>query len=462
MSLSRSVPAPRPDAASSDKLIRLFQSETAEIRDGPQPVQAHLTVWVLLAMLVGVIAVAAVMPIDRVVSSNWGEIVTTEPTIVLQALDPSIIKSIDVQEGDRVKKGQLLGTLDPTFAAADVGALRRQIASLDAQIARCEAEIAGRPFELADSGSPEAGLYIALQRSYYLQRKAQFEAQSRAFDEQISQTKATIAKLQNDQVRYGDRSKIAREVEEMRATLAAAQVGSKLNLLQATDQKLEILRNLESDHNSLIESQHQLETTIANREAFVQQWFGQVSQELVTARNQRDAAVEQMAKASKHQALVQLEAPEDSVVLRLASGQTKLSVGSVLKEGDPFVSLAPLRSPMEAEVHIPARDIGFVRPGDRTVVKLDAFNYVEHGTAEGKVRWISEGSFTLDQNGSPTEPYYKARIALADVDLRNVPAGFRLMPGMTLAGDIQVGTRSLLGYMLRGLVRGVNESMREP
>ncbi len=287
-----------------------------------------------------------------------------------------------------------------------------------------------------------------------------------SYDEQMAQTKATIAKLQNDQARYGDRAKLAKEVEDMRATLAAAQVGSRLNLLSATDQKVELLRNLEFEKNALVESQHQLEATGATRDAFRQQWFGQASQELVTGRNQRDAALQQLEKATKHQDLVQLAATEDAVVLKVA----KLSVGSVLKEGDPLFYLAPLRSPMEAEVRIEARDIGFIRPGDPVKVKLDAFNFVEHGTAEGKLRWISEGAFTTNDDsagvatpsGQPTEPYYKARVELDDVNLRNVPDGFRLIPGMTLAGDVHIGTRSLMMYAVSGALQGVGEAMREP
>src|SRR5262249_6422260 len=190
--------------------------------------------------------------------------------------------------------------------------------------------------------------YEELQKAYYQQRKAQFEAQMRSYDEQIGQTRATIAKLQNDQARYGDRAKLAKEVEDMRATLAAAQVGSRLNLLSATDQKVELLRNVELQRNALVESQHQLEATTATRNAFREQWFGQASQELVTARNQRDAALQQLEKASRHKDLVRLAATEDAVVLRLA----KLSVGSVLKEGDTLFYLAPRNSPMEAGVQI--------------------------------------------------------------------------------------------------------------
>ena len=58
-----------------------------------------------------------------------------------------------MREGERVKAGDELATLDPTFAAADVEALKLQIASLDAQIARCEAELANRPYDPTPSAN---------------------------------------------------------------------------------------------------------------------------------------------------------------------------------------------------------------------------------------------------------------------------------------------------------------------
>jgi HlyD family secretion protein len=455
----RSAPTRRNDP-SPDKIVRLFQSETAEILEAAEPLGVRATVYVLAAFVVALCVLAVVTQLDRVVTSISGQIVTTQPTVVVQALDSSIIKTIEVRDGQRVKAGDVLATLDPTFAAADVDALKLQIASLDAQIGRSEAELAHRPYEPAISPEPAAARYQQLQKAYYLQRQAQFGNQIHAYDEQIAQITATMAKLDSNRARYTDRAKIAKQVEEMRATLAAAQVGSRLSLLAATDQKTELLRNLEYDQNSLVESQHQKQASIATRNAFTQQWFGQASQELVTARNQRDAALQQLEKAAKHNDLVQLVAAEDSVVLRMA----KLSVGSVLKAGDPLVYLAPLRSPVEAEVRISPRDVGFIRAGDPVKVKLDAFSYIEHGMAEGTVRWISEGAFSVDDdNGTPTpNPYYKVRIALTDVKLRNVPAGFRLIPGMTLAGDVHIGTRSVLMYIIEGALRGSHEAMREP
>ncbi len=84
--------------------------------------------------------------------------------------------------------------------------------------------------------------------------------------------------------------------------------------------------------------------------------------------------------------------------------------------------------------------------------------------ADGTVRWISEGAFTVneDTGTAAAEAYYKGRIGLTNVDLRNVPEGFRLIPGMTLTADVHIGTRSVLMYMVNGAVQGMNEAMREP
>jgi len=170
----------------SEALIRVFQSETGEIRSAPEPIRARATMWVLAAFLLSLLVVASVFDIDRTVESQFGQVVTTEPTVVLQALDPSIIKTLDVGEGDRVKKGQLLATLDPTFAAADVRALRLQIASLDAQIARDTAELAGQPFDVSSTADPSTALYEKIQKAYYDQRKSQYQAQVHGFEEQIA------------------------------------------------------------------------------------------------------------------------------------------------------------------------------------------------------------------------------------------------------------------------------------
>jgi hemolysin D len=444
--------------ASAVEIIRQFQSETDAIREESSPRWARVTVLTLGAFLLSVVAIMCLTRLDRTITSDSGKIVSFQAVSVFQALDPSIIKSIDVREGDEVEDGQLLATLDATFAAADVKQLRLQIASLEDQIARDQALLNGSSLNFSPSPDPELRKYADMQKAYYDQQLLQYKAQVNSFDAKIAQGQATVVKLRADAARYEQRKDIAQKIEDMRAILAAHGTGSQLNLLNSQDQRLEAARSLDMDHNSLIEAEHTLASVVADREAFVQQWSTQLSQDLLTARNNLDTAQAQFDKAIKHKDLVRLTAPGRSVVLTVA----KLSVGSVLKLGDTLMTLMPANSPIEAEVRIPSRSVGFLRPGDQCVLKIESFNYMEHGTADGAVRWISENAFTTDDDGKEIEPYYKARCSVDGSHFRNVPAKFRLIPGMTLEADMKVGTRSVAMYLLGGMLRGIGESMREP
>ena len=439
-------------------VIRQFQSETEAFSEAPHPQWARVTVLTLAGMFVSLIAIMCLTTIDRVVSSAGGKLVSTDRLSVFQALDPSIISSLNVKEGDEVAKGQLLATLDPTFSAADVKQLKQQTASLKAQIERDDAQLNNRPFEMPKETDPDALRSAQVQKAYYDQQVAQYKAQLQSFDAKISQTQATIQKFQADAGRYKQREQIAQQIEDMRSTLAAHGTGSKLNLLTSQDARVEVARTLEFDHNSLLEAQHTLASVTADRDAFIQQWSAQLSQDMVTARSLLDTAQASLGKASRHHELVRLTASEPSVVLTMA----KLSVGSVLKEGDTLLTLMPVNAPVEAEIQILSRDIGFVRAGDRCVLKVTAFNYMEHGTAEGKIRWISDNAFTTDENGKPVEAYYKARCGVDEKHFVNVPPKFRLIPGMTLEADVNVGRRSVAMYLLSGFLRGFGEAMREP
>lgn len=440
---------------SSNRQIARFRSETDALSHEKEPMAARLTLFIVSGAILFGFVLAGLVSIDRVVTGT-GQLVTHEPTVVVQSLNRAIIKSINVKAGDRVKAGDLLATLDSTFAVADVAQLDVQIESLDAEIARLKAELEERPFIM--DGLSER--YAALQRSLYAQRQAQRTEQIKSLDAKIAQVEATIVKYTAEQKRYGERAQVSSEIESMRRQLAQQQVGSRLTLLQATDQRLEILRNLDFGSNALIEAEHQLETAKAEREAFIEQWRTQVNTDLVQKQTTRDTTTEQLAKARKNEDLVNLYAPTDAVVLQIA----KLSVGSVLTEASPLFTLVPLNAALEAEISIDARDIGFVRTGDRVAVKLEAYNYLQHGYAEGHVKIISEDAFNTAEDGGKTtvRPFYKATVVLDKTDLANVPNGFRLIPGMPLTGDVIVGDRTLLSYLTHGFLRSLNEAMREP
>lgn len=448
-----------PARSAPSHLLDTWQSQTDAVLSRHGRFFGSPALWTLAALPAVIVGLSAFLTVDRVVTSNAGKLVATQALSNLQALDPSIIKTIDVKEGQRVDKGQLLATLDTTFASADVDQLRSQVAAYDAQIARDRAEQSGSAYTPAEvAGGREEAEAVAVQRRLYRDRIALREAQTQSFDEKIAAMHASISRVETEQRHLLEREEIAGKVEGMRSTLYKNGSSSLLNMLEASDSHLEIQRTLENDRNSLVELQHQLSGLESDRQAALHEWSSVASQELVDTQKLRDEAAASLEKALKHQDLVRLTSDEAAVVLTL----TKLSAGSVLNQGDKIMTLVPLSSPVEAEIHFSAADIGYVRPGNDATIKVDAFNSFEHGTAKGKVVWISEGTFTTDDDSKPVDPYYKARITIDETDFINVPTSFRLIPGMTLVADINVGKRSMFKLVTSTVFHGLSEALREP
>jgi HlyD family secretion protein len=445
-------------------VVNQFQSETDAIREAPEPRWARSTTWLLGGFVTTIVVLMFVLRMDRVVTSvavsttgYSGIVQSTHALNVYQALDPSIVKTIDVKQGQLVSEGQVLATLDPTIANADVLQLKLQIASLKAQIARDEAELNVAPLVFPENPDPDFQKYAAIQKALYDQQMAYYNAQISSFDANIKLAKATIVKYQADKDGYQLRLNIAKDLEKIRTTLANKGYDSLLNQLVAQDASTEMARLREYDQNSYQEALQQLDAATANREAFIQQWYSTASQDLATARSNLDTAQQQLDKAGLHQDVVVWKANEPSVVLTVAN----LSVGSVLTPGAQLMTLMPVNTPVQAELKISTQDVGFIRKSDPCTLKIDAFQFMEHGTAEGTVQWISEGAFSTDDSGQPSLPYYKAQCSVDTMHFEGVPANFRLMPGMTLTGDVWSGTRSVAMYYLSGMIRGWVEAMRE-
>ncbi|SMF43169.1 type I secretion membrane fusion protein, HlyD family [Azospirillum oryzae] len=433
--------------------IGAFQKDTEAIQNAPDPFLARVTLHLLGLFVIGLITWASLSFLDKIVASQ-GKIVSTEANVMVQPLEMAAIKQVLVHEGDVVHKGQALATLDPTFTQADVLQLESRLANADAMIARLEAEHDGKLFV---GGSDRYG-YGTLQQSLWRERQAQYQSQMLNYEEKLARLQSNVTKYEMDRVHLNERLKVVREIENMRSSLLATQVGSKLNLLQATSDRIDIERNLVLNQNELQGNRHDLQALLAERDVFVQQWNGKIIEELTTQRNEREALREQLTKARKRQSLVQLDAPTDAIVLEVSP---KAAPGSIAKEAEPLFTLVPVGAPLEVEANIDARDLAFVQVGDKVRVKLDAYPYMQHGSLDGEVSTISEDSFSSKDNANGVL-FYRARIKLLTTTLDNVPSNFRLIPGMPLTADIKVGERRIITYFLRPILRGVDESLREP
>ena len=435
------------------RTISHFQSDSAEILDAPTPLSARMTLHVLAAFIVAGIGLSAIVPLEQVVTAR-GRVTSVSPKIVVQPLETSIIRQINVREGQVVKAGDVLATLDPTFSTADVTTLTQRIASLEAETTRLSAELADKPYvQTTQDASGE------LQARIYDMRKAELKASIAGYDQKIASTQAQVDRARQERDLYTERLSLVREVETMRSTLEKNKTGSRLNTIIASDARVEIERNIAAQTGVLAASSRDLDVLLAQRDAFIQKRKADAAAELVTQRRLLDAAHEDMAKASRRSDLIHLRAPEDAVVLQIGD----VSVGSVLESAKKAFTLVPLAGGLQVEAEVGASDQGYVKVGQPVELKLDAWPFARHGAAHGIVRSLSADSFTQRSGSGENGPtVFLAHIDIGNTDLHDAPADFRLVPGMPLTADVDVGSRTLLSYILDKASPVLREGLREP
>lgn len=439
------------------QVISEFQSDAVEIEERVPPKIAFLTLYLLALLIIAAITWAWLSSVDKIVVAP-GKLITTQPNVVVQPLETSVIRAVEVAVGDTVRKGQTLARLDPTFTQSDMDQLQSKAFGLEARIKRLEAELSGQDYAPVTHVRADE----LLEARVFTHRKAYYVAQMQNFQQQVARADANIETSRAEQAVLKQRLERLQEIERMRTELYETKSGSRLNLLLSEDARLGLEANLARIAGNLIELQHAREKALAEQQAFVGEFGRSAVEQLVEAYNLHKATSEELKKAKLRQHLVVLTSPTDAVVLDIA----QRSIGSVVREAEPLFTLVPLDVPIEGEVMIDAKDIGQIGVGQVVRLKLDAFPFQKHGTAMGLVRVISNDAFPVDPKSDriPRNPSlsYRARIEVTETNLRAIPKAFRLIPGMAVSAEIKIGQRSVISYFLDPLIRGLGESIREP
>lgn len=454
-----------------DRLLTEFQPDAVEIETRSVPFGAPMTLYTVIALLTATVAWSCWAEVDKIVTAQ-GKLITINPPVVINASVAAQVRTMNVEFGDRVVAGQVLATLDPTYPEADLRQLRGRIASLDALITRLKAERDGLDYNPSGlQTDPNA----ALERSVFIRRKAEYEARIREFE--ANQRRYTV-QLENNETQIAiDREGLAKFDDILKTTRRLVKKGARTQ--QDIDGLIlrmgETKKTLEAAIGRRKELPKEIEAISAQIVAYRATWQSTMIAELAQATLQRNEAEQELAKVFHTNSQVELKVPVDLAqkeffVLEVAD----ISVGSVSQPGQPIFRLVGLEGPYEAEVEIPGKDISLINEGTREQfeaselpkgsqvrIKLASFPYQKHGTLDGVIRKISEGSF--EKEGPQPLTMYRTRVEMIDPDaLQNVGKYFRLMPGMTVTAEIKVGKQRVVQYFLYPLIRYLDESIREP
>ena len=433
-----------------------FQPDALEIKNSKLPVIIRLCVWIpAVVVLIGIVW-ASLCEVDIVVSAR-GKIITGQPTIVLKPYDRVFVKDVKVSVGDIVEKDQVLIEFEPKIYDADAARLENDRDTFKAQYERFSAEFEGKKYVLP----PDATVYDKEQLEIYKQRQEYYNARIQSFDASIryyNEAKKTKEVTLNS---MREQYKVFKELCDQYERLQKSNAASWREYAQMTISRLEMEGNIAALLQSIQELKNQTEATVAQKEAFVQEWRNTISENMVTAKSKLKTADSQLLQVNQLRMYTELKASCRAVVHEVAA----FSENSGVREAEALITLIPIDGDLFVEAEVRPMDIARVRLGSEARIKLDAYPFQKYDTMSGEVVGISENTIQKDQRSLDPEAsmtYYRTRLSYDSSTMNHLPENFRLIPGMEVQVEIMTGRRKIITYVTYPLIKALDTAIREP
>jgi HlyD family secretion protein len=441
---------------------REFQPAIVRLQELPPSPLGRRMLWATLGFLALLLAWAAFGRLD-IVAVAEGRLVPATYLKIVQPADAGVVKEILVREGELVKEGQVLMRMDSALSESDLKVLRTDYHAKRLALRRIDAQFAGAPLVRQAEDPPEL----------FAQVQAQDAANRRAYENALAQERATLEKAKSELVAAeAVKRKLAQVLPHYREQEAAFEklerdgFAGRLMAAEKRRERIEKEQDLAAQEAMIASAA----ATIAQQERRIAQITAEYQRNLQAERveiaNQLERASQELAKQSHRHGYLELRAPQEGLVKDLATH----TVGTVASPGTILATLVPKNEALRAEVWVKNDDIGFVREGQPVKLKLAAFSFQKYGLLEGTIAQLSADATeaTGAGTGAPAGPRpgtqalaYRTLVNLRSQTLEADGVRYRLAPGMQVAGEIHLGTRTVLEYFLSPVQRAFHEAGRE-
>src|SRR5262245_28701720 len=356
-----------------------------------------------------------------------GSVVVDSNVKKVQHPTGGVVGKLNVQDGDRVKAGDILVQLDDTITRANLAIVTKGLDELAARKARLEAERDGADsvtfprLLLAHASEGPVATALANERKLFELRRSARHGQKAQLRQRITQLEDEIRGLSAQQEAKGrEITLIGKELEGVRELW-------KNNLVQIT--RLTALERdgarLEGERAQLLAAVAQAKGKIAETELQVIQIDQDLSSEVAKDMREVDAKfgefIERKVAAEDQLKRIDIRAPQDGIVL-----ESKVhTVGGVIPAGDAIMLIVPETDNLMVEAKVNPHDIDQVQVGQSAVLRFSAFNLRTTPEINGTITRVSADTTTDQRTG---QNFYTTRIAMTKGEIARICGG-KLIPG---------------------------------
>jgi adhesin transport system membrane fusion protein len=413
---------------------------------------ANALFWAMVAFAATFLLWASIAELDEV-TSGMGQVIPSGKVQVVQNLEGGIIKGIRVRQGDIVEPGQILVDIDDTGFASSFEEKRKRYYTLQAKTARLEAEISGEKPVFPQETVVETPQIVEEANNLYLSRLGEFRSAKEILQRQVEQRAQELEEAKTKRAQAARSWELAQKEYDMAVPLQRDGVISEVELLR-----------LERDVNTQLGEKDAARLTVPRTEAALREaqsrlkettlrFQNEARQELADARDELARLSEILKAEADRVDRTSVRAPVRAEVKQVLVN----TVGGVVQPGMDLVELVPLDDTLLVEAKIRPQDIAFVRPGQKSIVKITAYDFSIYGGLPGQLEQISPDTITDDEG----EAFYKIRVRTEKNYLGEGKKKLPIISGMIATVDILTGKKTVLDYLLKPLRKAREKALRE-
>ncbi|ANX03036.1 HlyD family type I secretion periplasmic adaptor subunit [Immundisolibacter cernigliae] len=433
-----------------------YMADTTAVDLDPAHPAGHMILLAVTVLLVVGLVWAALAQVDEVTHAE-GQIIPSSQVQIVQNLEGGIVQEILVREGDVVAKDQILLRIDDTRFASSYQEGRLKYLALLAQVTRLTAETEGKPLTLPQEIEQEAPQLAEDARRLYLTRQQELASSVQILEQQRDQRQQEVFEMQSRLGQLERSNALLRDELDRTAPLAAEGVISEVELLRLKRQVNEVRGDLDgirlrlpAARSALQESRDKIEDVRIKFRTEAQGLLNDAKAELAATAQNNTAALDRVTRTS-------VRSPVRGTIKRLKV----TTVGGVVQPGMDLVEVVPLEDSLLVEAKVEPRDIAFLHPGQRAMVKLTAYDSTIYGALEATLEHISADSITQEDDKGGERSFFLIRVRTLDRGYIKDGDSLPIIPGMTATVDVLTGRKSVLHYLLRPINRARERALRE-
>ncbi|MEQ9445661.1 MAG: HlyD family type I secretion periplasmic adaptor subunit, partial [Rhodospirillaceae bacterium] len=316
-----------------------------------------------------------------------------------------------------------------------------------------EAEANGTPLTLPSDMAGGMDNIIEAERQAYDARLRELNSTRSVLEGQAVQRTQDVREVEAKLTAFRTNLGLARQRLTMSADLLKDKLQSPMEHLQIESEVESFEGEIASLNEALPRAQAALDEAL-ERIQELDLRFAREARELLGETEMSIARTrELLTTADDQQTRTTIRSPITGVVKNMRY----TTIGGVVRPGEPILDIVPSEDTLVVEVRLNPMDRGFVQEGQTATIKIDTYDFVRYGGIEGEVISVAPDS-TVPENAPP---YFKVIVKTAQPWLGEEEDGYLISPGMGATVDIHTGTKSVLDYLIKPVLKLKHEAFRE-